>query len=161
MKRADGARPLPPAAVDALHAIVQHRLLSTTQLNTIRGADSSERRTQRRLRQLEARGLVAHVRAAGALKLWFATSRGAELARASGALLDPPRVLTPDEASGPLQAHTLAVNDAGVAFLAAARERGDEFGPLSWRHEVAHPLGRGRRRRQVIADALITYLISD
>jgi hypothetical protein len=30
--------------------------------------------------------------------------------------------------------------------LRAARERGDEFGSLSWRHEVAHPLNRGRPR---------------
>jgi len=49
----------------------------------------------------------------------------------------------------------------GISFLGAARDRGDDFGPLSWRHEVAHPLnrGRGRRRRQLIADALLTYLV--
>lgn len=97
--------------------------------------------------------------AGGPLKLWFTTVEGARLAHESGALLDPPRVLTTDDASGPLQAHTLAVNDAGIAFLHAARKRGDEFGPLSWQHEVAHPLRGGRRRRQLISDALITYLL--
>jgi hypothetical protein len=57
----------------------------------------------------------------------------------------------------------MAVNDAAIAFLEAARERGDEFGPLSWRHEVAHRLnaGRGQRRRSLIADAVLTYLRLD
>jgi hypothetical protein len=57
-------------------------------------------------------------------------------------------------------AHTLAVNDVGIAFMAAAQERGEGFGALSWRHEVFHPLsaGRGRRREAKIADAVLTYL---
>ena len=135
-------------------------MLSTIQLDAIRGPGSSRRWTQHLLADLEWRGVVEHVRAAGGpLKLWFATEKGARLARESGALLDRPRVLTAEEASGPLQAHTLAVNDAGIAFLQAARERGDEFGALSWQHEVAHPLRGGRRRRQLISDALLTYLL--
>lgn len=54
----------------------------------------------------------------------------------------------------------MAVNDVGIAFLRAARERGDGFGPLSWRHEIAHPVGSpvgGRRNEQVIADAVLVY----
>jgi len=56
---------------------------------------------------------------------------------------------------------------SGVGYdsvdLAAARERGEEFGPLSWRHEVVHPLsaGGGRRRRFKVADAVLTYLRSE
>ena len=44
--------------------------------------------------------------------------------------------------------------------MEAARERGDDFGPFAWRHEVSHPpLARaGRRRRRLIADAVFTYL---
>jgi hypothetical protein len=153
--------PLQAAAVEALQAIAQHRLLSTTQLQAIRGPATSRRWTQHLLADLEHRRLAAHVHAAeGPLKLWFATEHGARLARESGALLDPPRVLTADEASGPLQAHTLAVNEAGIAFLAAARKRGDDFGALSWRHEIPHPLRAGRRRHQLISDALITYLLA-
>jgi hypothetical protein len=70
-----------------------------------------------------------------------------------------PKVLTPEQAAGPLRSHTLGVNEVGISFLQAARERGDEFGPLSWRHEVSHPLnrGRGRARRKLIADAVFTY----
>jgi Replication-relaxation len=69
-------------------------------------------------------------------------------------------VLQAADAAGPLRAHTLAVNDAAICFLKAARERGDEFGPFSWRQEVAHPMsrGRGRRRRTLFADAVLTYL---
>jgi hypothetical protein len=40
------------------------------------------------------------------------------------------RLLMSAMASGQLQAHTLAVNDVGIAFLAAARERGPRFWPL-------------------------------
>lgn len=56
--------------------------------------------------------------------------------------------------------HTLAVNDVGIAFVNAARERGDECGPLAWRHEIAYPITARRNRRPgdiVIADALLTY----
>jgi hypothetical protein len=62
-----------------------------------------------------------------------------------------------------LSAHTLAVNDVGLAFVAAARQRGDEFGPLAWRHEIAHPIGSTRAKRPVlvIADAVLTYLQHD
>jgi hypothetical protein len=56
--------------------------------------------------------------------------------------------------------HTLAVNDTGVVFVNTARERGDECGPLAWRHEIAHPIapGNGKHPRElVVADALLTY----
>ncbi|MBA3867309.1 MAG: replication-relaxation family protein, partial [Solirubrobacterales bacterium] len=69
--------------------------------------------------------------------------------------------LSPDQVRGPLRSHTFAVNEVGIAFLRAARERGEDFGPLAWRHEVAHPLRpgtRGRRARAVISDAVLTYL---
>ena len=78
----------------------------------------------------------------------------------SGGLERSPKLLGPREAAGALRAHTHAVNEVGIAFLEAARGRGDECGPLAWRHEVAHPLnrGRGRARRTLFADALLTYL---
>ncbi|MBO0685798.1 MAG: replication-relaxation family protein, partial [Candidatus Dormibacteraeota bacterium] len=64
---------------------------------------------------------------------------------------------SPELAAGTLQAHTLGVNDVGLAFLEAARSRGDRFGPLSWQHEVAHRLGHQR----LITDAVLHYLMSD
>jgi hypothetical protein len=154
---------LAPAAVQALECVVQHRLLTTAQVCALRGSRASKRWTLELLADLERRGLLAHVLANRRCKLWHVTRRGAQLAEESGAFSRRPKLLSAEEASGALQAHTLAVNDAGIAFLEAARRRGHEFGPLSWRHEVAHPFGRGRglRYRKLIADALLTYLLSD
>jgi hypothetical protein len=127
------------------------------------------------LASLEDAGLVAHVDARVApRRLWFLSEAGPDLAVDAGRLERRPKVLEPRDAAGALRVHTLAVNDAAICFVRAARERGDEFGPLSWRHEwapplsgrrgrrreVAHPLsaGRGRRRRTLFADAVLTYL---
>lgn len=55
------------------------------------------------------------------------------------------------------------MNDVGIAFVRAARECGDDCGPLSWRHEIAHPLGPPPGRRgseQLIADALLSYQLN-
>lgn len=153
-------RPLTPVAVEILTWVAEHRLLSTRQVRALRGPDASPRWTLQLLADIERHGAISHVRADGRRKLWHLTQPGAELLAAGGLVERSPKVLSPVEASGALQAHTLAVNDTGLAFLAAARRRGDDCGPLAWRHEVAHPLthARGRRRRQLIADALLTYL---
>ena len=107
-------------------------------------------------------GLADHARApAAAAGLWFATEAGIDAVAPPGRLRTARPPLLDEQVRGVLSAHTLAVNEAAIAFLRAARERGEEFGPLSWRHEVAHPLrpgARGRRARAVIADALLTYL---
>jgi hypothetical protein len=60
-----------------------------------------------------------------------------------------------------LRAHTHALNEAGIAFVKAARTRGDECDAFSWRHEIAHPLTaprQGREQQWLIADALLSYL---
>lgn len=160
--RAASPEPLTPAAVAILAWVAQHRLLTTRQVRALRGPNASPRWTLALLSDLERHGAIAHVRAAGRRKLWHLTEHGAGLALAGGLIDRAPKVLSAAEASGALQAHTLDVNDTGLAFVEAARERGDECGPLAWRHEVAHPLtqGRGRRRRQLIADALLTYLLA-
>jgi hypothetical protein len=160
---ANAERPLTPAAVEILASVAQHRLLTTRQVRELRGSEASARWTLELLCELERRGALSHVMARGRRKLWHLTERGAELALASGLLERPPKLLGAAEATGALQEHTLAVNDAAICFLRAARERpGDDFGPLSWRHEVAHPLTRSRgRRRQLISDALLTYLVAD
>lgn len=155
---------LPRVSLEVLASVAQHRLLTTAQVQAIHLPAAGRRWAQRVLAQLEAAGLISYVHApAGRLRLWHITERGAEIALASGALDQPPKVLSAADAAGQLHAHTLAVNDAAICFLHAARDRSDECGPLSWRHEVAHPLtrGRGRRRRQLVSDALLTYLLVD
>jgi hypothetical protein len=165
-RRAAASRPgpLPAVAVAVLQSLYQHRLLSTAQVRAIHAPDATPRHAQALLADLERRGLARHARGRHGLKLWHLTHRGAHAAEASGELDVPRRLLSPERAAGPLQAHTLAVNEVGIAFMRAARERGDEFGALSWRHEVAHVAGPARGRRGVelvIVDALLTYLLTE
>jgi Replication-relaxation len=152
---------LPAKAVEVLVSLAAHRVLSTPQVGAIHSA--SLRWAQRVLVRLRAAELADYVEADHARRrLWHATERGARLALQAGALEGKPPA--GDEiASGPLAAHTLAVNEAAICFLAAAAERGDDFGPLAWRHEVFHPIsrGRGKRRRSLVADAVFTYLRQD
>jgi Replication-relaxation len=151
---------IPEATGEVLASIGEHRVLSTAQVRAIHFPDRSPRRTQQILSYLRRADLVAHVDARRApRRLWFLTERGADWVADAGDVDRRPKVLTPEQAAGPLRSHTLDVNEVGISFLRAARERGDEFGPLSWRHEVSHPLnrGRGRARRKLIADAVFTY----
>lgn len=149
----------------ALACVHQHRLLSTVQLHELTAPTTSRRKTQALLAGLADRGLLARVRertgARGSMHLWYLTATGADVVGAAPTAAEPRRrALTADQAAGPLQHHTLAVNDVGLAFVRAARARGDECGPLSWRHEIAHPAGP-RRSDLVIADALLTYVINE
>lgn len=151
---------------EILGSLCQHRVLSTPQIRVIHLPEYGERWSQRVMAGLAEDGLVDHVGLPGGIRrqprrLWFITELGVAAAREAGVIGGHVHLLSPEQVVGPLQAHTLAVNDAGISFLAAARERGDEFGPMAWHHEVAHPLpgprdARGRRR--VVSDAVLTYL---
>ncbi len=155
-------RGLPTATIEIVASVAAHRTLTTAQLHTIHLPGRSRRWTQRVLERVARAGLLAHVGMPDFPGwLWFVTETGAQLAQDAGALVDPPKVLTAAQAAGQLHAHTLAVSDAAICWLAAARVRGDEFGPLSWRHEVSHPLsqGRGRRRQRLVADAVFSYVL--
>jgi hypothetical protein len=156
----------PPLAAEILEGLYQHRLLTTIQVRAIHAPHLKERRMQELLAQLAQQGLVDSARARqGALKVWYLTEAGAEAVETMTTRTEPRRkLLTPALAVGQLQQHTLAVNDVGLAYLRAARERGDEFGALSWRHELLHPISAGPRRGMgevVIADAVISYLLAD
>jgi hypothetical protein len=154
---------LPATTIDIVASLAEHRALSREQIGEIHMPGTGARWVRRVLGRIADAGLINHARTAGGSpqRLWFATGAGARLAVEVGALPRMPRVFDAAEVVGPLQAHTVAVNDAAISFLAAARREGDDFGPLSWRNEVAHPLGVGPRRRRsrsVITDALLTYL---
>jgi hypothetical protein len=149
--------------VEMLECVYQHRLLSTAQVHALYRDALSLRRTQRGLAAMERVGWLEAVRLPGGMKLWFVTERGADAVESIGNRAELRRKVIPrEQAAGPLQQHTLAVNEVGVAFVRAARERPpDEFGPLSWRNEIAHPIGPrpGRRGTEMlIADAELTYL---
>jgi Replication-relaxation len=154
---------LPSATIEIVASLAAHRALSREQVGKIHMPGSGARWCRRVLGRIAEAGLIDHVRTAGGSpqRLWFATETGARAAVEVAALPRMPRVFSAAEVVGPLQAHTVAVNDAAISFLAAARREGDDFGPLAWRNEVAHPLGVGARRRRsrsVIADALLTYV---
>jgi hypothetical protein len=153
---------LPGVAGPVMESLYQHRLLTTEQLRVLHTPDATAGWMRRVLRSLAARGLLDRVRGPATRSLWYLTELGAETIGAAGTLAEPRRRLTTSaHAAGPLRTHTLAVNDVGIAFVCAARERGDECGADSWRHEIAHPISRSRGRRAaelVVADALLTYL---
>lgn len=73
-----------------------------------------------------------------------------------------PKVLSPEQAAGPLRAHTLGVNEVGISFLRTARERVRNSARSSGgtrsripSTEVAAP------RRMPIADAVLSYVRSE
>lgn len=154
-----------PVAGEILEGLYQHRLLSTIQVRAIHAPHLKERRIQQLLARLAQQGLVDSARARqGALKVWYLTEAGAEAVEMMTTRSEPRRkLLSAELAVGQLQQHTLAVNDVGLAYLRAARERGDEFGALSWRHEIPHPISPGNGRgtgEVVIADAVLSYLLA-
>jgi Replication-relaxation len=157
------ARALSTVAVEVLESLHQHRLLTVRQVHALHTPSTRPRWTYRILAGLAERGLADHVAGPHRRGLWFLTAQGADTIQAAGTLAEPRRrVTTPAQAAGPLRGHTIAVNDTGIAFVKAARERdGDGCGPLSWRHEIAHPYTAGRSSNGthlVIADALLSYL---
>jgi len=154
---------LPAVAVAVLESLHQHRVLTARQVHALHTPATSLRWAQLILNQLQQRGLAEYAHGPRGLALWFLTAHGADTIQSAGTLAEPRRRrTTPAQAAGPLRAHTIAVNDTGIAFVKAARERdGDGCGPLSWRHEIAHPYTAGRSSNGthlVIADALLSYL---
>lgn len=155
-------RRLPAVATAMLGGLYQHRLLSTKQLHALYTPGHQPRWTRRVLGRLAQRGLLDRVQVPRTRSLWFLTEYGADAVETAGPRAEPRRRLTTvAQAEGPLRAHTLAVNDVGIAFVGAARKHRDECGPDSWRHEIAHPISPargGRPAELLIADALLTYL---
>lgn len=155
-------RPLPAVAVAVMESLYQHRLLSTAQIHTLHTPRASVRWTQRLLHALAGRGLAAYTHGRGPGRLWYLTAAGADAVEIIPTRAETRRrIPTADQAAGQLRAHTLAVNQVAIAFVVAARERDDECGPLSWRHEIAHPIAGAPGRRggeQLVADALLSYL---
>lgn len=152
---------LPRVATEVLESLYQHRVLSTSQIHALHTPGAHASYTRRLLATLTHAGAIEYAVAAGRLKLWYLTRSGNDAVETIPTRAEHRRrQVSREQAAGPLRMHTLAVNDTGVTFVKAARLRGDECGPLAWRHEIAHPInpGKGRHPRElVIADALLTY----
>lgn len=151
---------LGPVAEAMLEGLYQHRLMSRAQLHDLYTPDHSYQWTSQLLSRLRRAGLVAVVHESGGVRLFYLTAEGIAATESVPRTEPRRKLLTAEQAAGPLRRHTLAVNDVGVSFVKAARQRNEQFGPLSWRHEIAHPIGPppGRRRpEELIADALLIY----
>jgi hypothetical protein len=151
--------------VTVLESLNQHRLLSTAQVHELHMPRASRRWAQDQLALLRKVELAESTWLPGRRLLWHLTERGVDAAATIPSRAETRRkVISPEQAAGPLQEHTIAVNDVGLAFVRAARERGDECGPFDWRHEVAHSLGPPPGRRmpeQLISDAVLTYQLAE
>ncbi|MEV7004021.1 replication-relaxation family protein [Streptomyces sp. NPDC093982] len=159
---------------EALELLYQHRVLSTQQLHVL--LTLPEKRPRRpvylrwQLGELHQAGLVDRIRAQGPGGrgrvqsqpfLWFLTEAGAASVEEAGELPARPYRVTPGSVAGARQAHTLAVNEVGVAFVEHARGLGHECGPLDWTPEVANRIRDGQRRFEndhVISDAVLNYV---
>lgn len=148
-----------------LEGLGQHRLLLGRQVLDLYAPGASRQWAHRRLASLRAAGLVTGTVGAGGRLLWHLTGSGADALEAVPSRAETRRkVIAPEQAAGPLQEHTLGVNDIGLAFVGAARLRGDECGAFDWFHEIAHSLGPPPGRRmpeQLISDAVLTYQLGE
>lgn len=153
------------ASVAVLESLNQHRLLTTAQVHELHMPEASRRWAQEQLALLRDSGFAAATLMSRRRLGWHLTERGADAVETIPSRAEIRRkVLPPEQAAGPLQAHTIAVNDVGLAFVRAARDRGDECGPFGWRHEIAHSLGPPPGRRtpeQLISDAVLSYQLAE
>ncbi|MEY2248449.1 replication-relaxation family protein [Streptomyces sp. BF23-18] len=153
--------PLEPLLHQLLAALAQHRMATTSQLHQLLRPDASRQTISRPLNQLRGRGLLDHVVLPNSnrTRAWYLTPEGARLTRDWPGLRGrPPYPITSATAASLKTPHTLTTVRAHLAFVADARRRGDEHGPLDWTPEVAHPLGD---RERVIADAVLHYTLND
>lgn len=108
-------------AVEILESIHQHRLLSTGQLHELHSPQATRRWIQLVAAELQRHELVAAVRRPNGTKLLYVTPDGADAVETIGSRAETRRkVVAPEQAAGPLQQHTLAVNDVGICFVRAA-----------------------------------------
>lgn len=150
---------------DALTALYQHRLVSTDQLHRmITPHHARSEVVRRQLQLLRADGLVDCVnrRRRGQTELlWWLTEHGAEAVEATGLLPARPYRMSRHAAAGPLQDHTLATVETGLAFITHAARLGHECAPLDWSPEIAHYYRADDRPAEdlaLIPDAVLHYV---
>ncbi|MEV7297131.1 replication-relaxation family protein [Streptomyces microflavus] len=160
--------PLQPTVAEsvehrALALLAQHRLVTTPQIHQMLRPDKTRQRTGRILNQLREEQLIAFTFVPGSTRLraWFLTARGVRVT-ARWPELRGNTAQAPESAmdASLRAAHTLASVRTHLAFLADARVRGDEYGPLDWVPEVSHRLPDTGGEDRLIADAVMHYTAS-
>lgn len=154
------ASPVEPLPNQLLTALGQHRMATTGQLQALLRPTARRQTVNTPLNKLRRQGLVDYTvlpRSRG-MRAWYLTSDGARMVKDFPALRGrPPYPITSTTAASLKTPHTLTVLRTHLAFVADARERGDEHGFLDWTPEVSHSLGDGEK---VIADALLHYTLT-
>jgi len=157
-----------PIGQQAMNVLYQHRLVSTDQLHQlITPQHTRAQYIRRQLHTLREAGLADVVgrRLHGQTNLlWWLTPKGAEAVEAVGLLPQRPYRMSPEAAAGPLQEHTLATIESGLAFVRWARELGHDCGPLDWSPETAHHYRDETRPGEdltLVPDAVLNYVHTD
>ncbi|OEJ21529.1 hypothetical protein AS594_38985 [Streptomyces agglomeratus] len=155
-------------AQQATQVLYQHRLVSTRQLHQlITPHHTRAEYLRRQLHTLRTTGLAETVgrRVSGQTELlWWLTEKGAYAVESVGLLPQRPYRMSPEAALGPLQEHTLATVETGLAFVDWARRLGHECGPLDWSPETAHYYrddSRPGEELSLIPDAVLNYVHTD
>ncbi|MGW2542535.1 replication-relaxation family protein [Kitasatospora sp. NPDC001574] len=147
-----------------LASLFQFRIATAEQLRQLHAPDRSIEKMRGRLRRLRDEGLVAELvlPQSGRAKGWFLTEHGARIAAAFPELAEVPAPRLPGDATAFKYTlwHQLAVVRTHLAFLTAARERGDGYGPFDFVPEVTHRFAEGRDG-SVRPDGLLYYGVRD
>jgi hypothetical protein len=143
-----------------LRSLVDHRVLSTTQVAVLHTPGKHRSWASRALNDLAGLGLADRTRQhpGHGGRLWWATSHGAQLlAHVTSTPYEPDRLIEP--AAVALGAHhaTLATNQVGVTLTHWARRHGDTFGPGSWTTDVPLNGPATTKGDALTADATLTY----
>jgi len=159
-----GARTQPStqdtAAHRALALLAQHRLATTPQMHQLLSPGAARQVTSAVLNTLREDNLATYtvLPHSNRLRAWYLTTRGARAVTGWPELRGRTVQAPGSTAEASLRAtHTLTVLRAHLAFLAAARQRGDEYGPMDWVPEIAHRLPDTGGEDKLIADAVLHY----
>ncbi|MFI7103302.1 replication-relaxation family protein [Streptomyces sp. NPDC050161] len=149
--------PTVPVRDQVMACLFQHRALTTDQLHRMLRPTPHPEYVRAILRTLRAAGLAESVRRRYEPSVWALSAEG----RRDVVTWPQFRGRRPYRSAlaGTRKVHTLTVTRTALAFLDDAQARGDEFRPLDWTVEVAHPLRDGAvdGERMLIADALMRY----
>ncbi|GAA1095355.1 replication-relaxation family protein [Nocardiopsis metallicus] len=153
---------LSSVARTTLSVLYQHRLATSYQLRRLVTPQGSSRQyLWKILTELRRYGLIERViPSTREHHRWYLTNAGAEAAEEAMPGGARNFRMSAQRAAGPLQQHMLSVVDMGLAFIDAAAQQGDDFGPLDWMPEVAHRYRGGDMRFEdthLISDALVHY----
>ncbi|MFE2521097.1 replication-relaxation family protein [Streptomyces mirabilis] len=152
-----------PLRHQALAALAQHRIATSSQLRQMLCPHSTRQVMSRVLSKLRTEGFIDWTTLPEATrshtKAWYLTPDGARLTRNLPVLRGRQSYPIASNTAASLKAsHTLAVVRAHLAFAEDARRLGHEHGPWDWTPEVSHSIGEGER---VVADAVMYHTVAE